>query len=132
MTETSSAVYLDSSVVISRLFKEPVNFKWSKLKGKTLFSSTLLYYEVMAASKREGVSLKDANALIASVNIISPPHILVGEVKRVLSVGYLRGADLAHVATALWISRDEPSNLYFLSFDNAQMKLAGELGFSEV
>lgn len=86
----------------------------------------------MSACKREGIKYKEASSLLNTVNIISPNTILEDEVERILEHGYLRGADLAHVATALWLSRNEPKNLYFLSFDNSQVKVARELGFGEL
>ena len=40
----------------------------------------------------------------------------------------LRGADLWHVATALYIF-DEPSEVTFLTLDRRQGEVAGALGF---
>ena len=125
-------VYIDTSVILSKLFKEPTKFKWNKLKGQKLLSSSLIYYETMSACKREGIKYTDATSLLKAINIVSPNKILEDEVAGILEIGYLRGADLTHLATALWLSRNEPKNLVFLSFDNSQLKVARELGFEEL
>lgn len=46
----------------------------------------------------------------------------------VLGTGYLRGADLWHVATALYVSPD-PSELAFVTVDTRQGTAAEALGF---
>jgi hypothetical protein len=50
------------------------------------------------------------------------------EITRVLSAGYLRGADLWHVATALYLRTDLP-DIDFLTLDQPQRAVAATLGF---
>ena len=50
------------------------------------------------------------------------------EVTRVLSAGYLRGADCWHLATALYVAPD-PADLTFVTLDSIQRKVARTLGF---
>ena len=45
-----------------------------------------------------------------------------------LRIGYLRGADLWHIATALYMF-DEPSDITFLTLDRRQGDVAAALGF---
>jgi hypothetical protein len=54
---------------------------------------------------------------------------LTDEISRVLSAGYLRGADLWHVACALYLE-PEPDELVFLTLDASQKAVAAKLGFS--
>ena len=46
----------------------------------------------------------------------------------VLETGYIRGADLGHLATALYIS-PEPHRMSFITFDQQQKTRATQLGF---
>jgi hypothetical protein len=46
----------------------------------------------------------------------------------VLEHGYLRGADLWHLACALFVV-DEPDMLTFLTLDTRQQEVAAALGF---
>ena len=46
----------------------------------------------------------------------------------VLDIGYARGADLWHLATALHVAR-EPQDMAFITLDDRQQNLAGRLGF---
>jgi len=45
-----------------------------------------------------------------------------------LEVGYLRGADLWHLATALYITED-PAQITFMTLDKSQQAVASKLGF---
>lgn len=125
-------IYVDTSVILSKLFGEPVKFDWEKLKNRTIFSCSLIYYETISACARENLDLEDANSLLNSIDIISPNSILRKETEKILSVGFLKGADLKHVATAVWLSKGEPKNLHFLSFDKQQSLVAKKLGFKSL
>jgi hypothetical protein len=46
----------------------------------------------------------------------------------VLAAGYLRGADLWHLACAAWAAA-EPGSTDFLTFDLRQREVARDLGF---
>jgi hypothetical protein len=53
---------------------------------------------------------------------------LTQEISRVLVAGYLRGADVWHVACALHMSQD-PGEVTFLTLDRPQRTVARRLGF---
>ena len=53
---------------------------------------------------------------------------LASEFAKVLKAGYLRGADLWHVATALYAAR-QPSEIWFVTLDRKQHTIAAALGF---
>jgi hypothetical protein len=53
------------------------------------------------------------------------------EIDRVLAAGSLRGADLWHLACAVYVSGN-PEELAFVSLDQRQREVAKALGFSVV
>jgi hypothetical protein len=53
---------------------------------------------------------------------------LTQEFARILGIGHLKGADLWHVACALYLSPN-PQDLSFLTLDARQKKVAAKLGF---
>jgi hypothetical protein len=53
------------------------------------------------------------------------------EIDRVLAEGYVRGADLWHLACAVYVSGN-PEELAFVSLDQRQREVAKALGFSVV
>ena len=53
---------------------------------------------------------------------------LAPEVDAALSAGYLRGADLWHVACALYVAR-APGDISFVTLDERQRVVAAALGF---
>jgi hypothetical protein len=91
-----------------------------------LFTSNLTEAEVRAACLREGV--KTNQAMFGALGWIQPDRSLSEEITRVLDQGYLRGADLWHIANALFLSPD-PTQLAFLTLDQRQGEVAAALGF---
>jgi hypothetical protein len=65
---------------------------------------------------------------LPQVNWVLPNRALSNEIQRVLEAGYLRGADLWHLATALYASPN-PGEVTFVSLDEPQRKVASQLGF---
>lgn len=57
-----------------------------------------------------------------------PDRPLSSEITAVLEAGYLRGADLWHVAVALYHAED-PREVTFVTLDNRQRAVAAALGF---
>ena len=60
---------------------------------------------------------------------LTPPERLTTEIQRVLRQSHLRGADLYHLACALYYFED-PALGRFLTFDIAQREAAQKLGFA--
>ena len=58
-----------------------------------------------------------------------PDRTLSAEIGRVLAAAGLRGADLWHLACALYLE-PEPDELVFLTLDPPQRTAASRLGFS--
>jgi uncharacterized protein with PIN domain len=90
-------------------------------------SSTLLEAELRAALKREAVE-GGADVLLEPVGWVLPDRRLTPEIDRVLAARHLRGADLWHVATALYLA-ESPADVAFLTLDQAQRDAAANLGF---
>ena len=120
--------YLDSSWLVGIAFGESGA---SRLKRRhrsfdRLFSSNLLEAEVAAALHREHVPWDDR--ILTGVDWVIPSRPLSGEIRTVLEAGCLRGADLWHLATALYLAPN-PQELPFLTLDQGQATVARALGF---
>lgn len=123
-----SIAYVDTSAVLAIAFHEPeweaVAVRMGSYSGLT--SSNLLEAEVRSAYAREGRTF--VPGVLSEIEWIFPDRSLSTEIAPVLNTGYLRGADLWHVATALYIS-PEPDKRMFLTLDNHQRAVAAALGF---
>ncbi len=63
------------------------------------------------------------------VTWVSTDRPLSAGIIRVLDVGYVRGAECWHLATALHLA-DDPAQLTFLTLDPRQREVATALGFA--
>ena len=126
-----SAAYVDPSVLTAIAFDETVAAGLTRrLEGLSrLISSNLLEAELRAAFAREKITFRE-NA-IAGIDWILPDRTLAPELVTVLEAGYLRGADLWHVATALYVAL-RPEDLPFATLDARQGQVAEALGFPVV
>ena len=99
-----SIAYVDTSALVAIAFDEPCGSETgARLDGcSRLLSSNLLEAELRAAFAREQQEF-DADVL-SMIDWILPDRPLAGELARALKAGYLRGADLWHVATALYVA----------------------------
>lgn len=120
--------YVDSSSLVSVAFREPGHeVVVARLEALDLIvSSNLLEAELRAALAREGVT--DERTILGRVSWLLPDRALSAEIGDVLAVGYLRGADLWHLACALYLSPD-PRELTFVTLDQQQAAVALALGF---
>ena len=123
-----SVAYVDSSALIAITLDEP---NASGLAGHLnactrLVSSNLLEAEMRAMFAREHVVFQEH--VLAGIDWILPDRPLTEELTSVLEAGYLRGADLWHLATALYIS-PQPGALSVATLDVRQASVAALLGF---
>ena len=91
-----------------------------------LVSSNLLEAELRAAHLRRRRQL--SVALLGRIDWILPTRSLGPEFEAVLSAGYVRGADLWHLACALYVAH-RPSELDFVTVDQRQRDVAHVIGF---
>ena len=121
--------YVDSSCIVAVLLTEAGARRLGRRLGRygRLYSSNLLEAEVISAAQREGVHA-DRGALFGNLQWMMPPRALSAEIDQARVVGYLRGADLWHVAHALYL-RAELGVTDFLTLDARQAGIAERLAF---
>jgi predicted nucleic acid-binding protein len=122
--------YVDTSCLVAVAFGEPQAEKLrERLAGyDRLVSSNLLEAEFRSALSRERVS-QDSEPLLSWVGWVYPDRPLTREYREVLDKGHARGADLWHLACALFLRRKLP-DVAFATLDGKQHGLAKTLGFS--
>ena len=79
-----------------------------------------------SAFERERASFEPS--LVGGLRWILPQEPLSAEMERVLRAGYVRGADLWHLACALSVVT-APEELTFLTLDETQRSVASTIGF---
>ena len=123
-----SVAYLDTSVLLAIVFDEPDAHALEQRVGEytRLTASNLLEAEVRSAYARS--ALQFTPSLEYSIEWINPQRTLGPELERALDTGSLRGADLWHVACALYLSPD-PGQLTFVTLDQRQRAVAATLAF---
>ena len=122
-----SAAYVDTSAVVAIAFGEPRCRGLSGLPAGVdrIISSILLEAELRSAFAREGIGFSPL--LVSRIDWVFPERPLTDELTTVLDAGYLRGADLWHVATALYVAVD-PGEMFFVTLDGRQREVARTLG----
>ncbi|MXY21675.1 MAG: type II toxin-antitoxin system VapC family toxin [Dehalococcoidia bacterium] len=123
-----SEAYVDTSAILSVEFREP---GWEavaeRMRGFSyMVSSNLLEAEVRATFVRDGRAFN--SRVLSNIEWVSFDRPLSDEFEIALRIGYLRGADLWHIATAMYMF-DEPSEVTFLTLDRRQEEVAAALGF---
>jgi hypothetical protein len=124
-----TVAYVDSSCLVSVAFGEAAAKRvGGRLLGfDRLVSSNLLEAELRSALIREGTSA-DPGALLEGIGWIFPDRPLTREYERIAAAGHVKGADLWHLACALFIDPDA-GELSFLTLDRRQGEVAAALGF---
>jgi hypothetical protein len=104
----------------------------AKLLGgfTSLYSSNLLEAELLSVMRRESVERAEVPAL-QSLSWVLPDRRLGPELEKVLAAGYLRGADLWHVACCLYLV-DRAGGVRFVTVDERQASVALAVGLDVV
>jgi predicted nucleic acid-binding protein len=125
----TTAVAVDTSCLVALAFGEPQAARvLTRLRRfDRMFASALIEAELMAAFRRERVDADIAD-FTKDLALVSPDRPLTAELRRTADAGYLRGADMWHVACALFLA-PEPRELTFLTLDDDQRTVARRLGF---
>lgn len=123
-----SRAYIDTSVIAAIALNEVGSTDHARRleNFSQLISSNLLEAEVRAALAREGRQFEAG--FILGIEWVFPDRSLGPELAVALAAGYLRGADLWHIATALYAA-PEPGEIAFVTLDNRQRSIAVALGF---
>lgn len=126
-----SAAYLDSSFLVAILMGEPRAraLQTTLRRFDDWMAGDLLVAELLATAVREALPLTELSPALDSVDLVLPDRSLEPEMREVLAIGRLRGADLWHLSCALYIAGDDRAGLAFLSRDAPQRDLARRLGF---
>ena len=123
-----TVAYVDTSALVAVAFGEPdADAVAHQLNACTaVLSSNLLEAELRSVYSRENRRFEAER--IARIEWVMPNRPLSTEITQVLDAGHVRGADLWHLATALYVAPD-PSELSFVTLDKKQEATAAHLGF---
>ena len=121
--------YIDTSCLLAIAFDEPGADKMSARLRRfdRLLSSNLLEADVRAALAREGLRT-GVDRILSWVTWVYPNRSLTEEYERIVSLGYLKGADLWHLACALFLDPGA-EEVAFITLGRRQQELAEKLGF---
>lgn len=120
--------YVDSSALLAVSLREPsAPLIARRLESfRRLASADLLEAETRSAFARRGMDL--AGTLPYTIEWVRPDRPLTSEMVTALRVGYLRGADLWHIAVALYLNATRPGAVAFITLDERQRAVAAALG----
>ncbi len=123
-----TVAYVDTSVLVAVAFSEERStVLTTRLSGfSRLVASNLVEAELRAVFAREQCSF--SQDVLAGIEWILPDRRLSSEISTVLGAGCVRGADLWHLATALYAA-GAPGDLAFMTCDDRQGRIAAALGF---
>ena len=123
--------YVDASAAVAVALEEP---GWEETARRlasfpVLLSANLLEAEVRSVYARE--NLQYPPNVVSSIGWVHPHRSLGPEMTKTLEVGgYLKGADLWHIATALYVGETIIGRMAFITLDNRQRTVAAKLGFA--
>ncbi len=122
--------YADTSALLAVALEEPTGGISAQRLAQfpRLVASNLLEAEMRAAFVRLRRDFDDG--LLSDIEWIFPDRPLTKEIKDALNVAYLRGADLWHIATALYVKDTIVGEMTFITLDNRQRAAAAHLGFA--
>lgn len=123
-----SLAYVDSSCLVAIALGERAGAALARRLERfdQLCSANLLEAELRGALVRKGLA-PDVD-LLSWISWVLPDRALSPEIARVLAAGRLRGADLWHVACALYVA-GSPVDLPFVTLDDRQQAVTKRLGF---
>ena len=123
-----ATAYVDASALLAVALREPsAPLIAQRLETFDLLASaSLLDAETRSAFAHYGMDI--AGALPYTIEWIYPDRPLTAEIVTALRVGYLRGADLWHIAVALYLDATISSELVFITLDERQRAVAAGLG----
>jgi predicted nucleic acid-binding protein len=126
---TASPVFVDTSALVAVLMQEPGAAAVQRVlsRSRAVHAANLVEAELRSVVHREEVDPAGLSAVLESVDWIFPARSLAPEYERILAAGYLRGADLWHLACALYLADNLPG-LTFVTIDVRQRQVADSIG----
>lgn len=123
-----SVAYVDTSALVAIAFDERGAAACVRRLDSfsCRVSSNLLEAELRAVFARERRQFTPS--LVSGIDWVLPDRPLTHEFETALQAGYLRGADLWHVATALYVA-PQPRDMAFITLDVRQQAVASVLAF---
>ena len=124
--------YVDASCLLATALDEPSGRETAEALARyqRLVSSNLLEAELRSALARERVTA-DCAPLLTWIAWVFPDRPLTPEFRQVLNLGRVKGADLWHLACALFLKK-RLADLSFLTLDRRQRELAEALGLTSL
>jgi predicted nucleic acid-binding protein len=121
--------YVDTSCLVAVALNEPSGRETTESLARfdRLVASNLLEAELRSTLARERVKA-DCAPLVSGISWVLPDRPLTTEFREVLGLGTVKGADLWHLACALFL-RSRLAGISFLTLDRRQRELANALGF---
>lgn len=115
---------MDTSALVAVVLSQPGASQVRRVLNTldAIASSNFLEAELCAVAMREGVSTKSLQSVLDAVDWIVPDRPLSAEIAQVLRAGYLRGADLWHIASALYLA-PSPGEIAFLTLHIPQRRV---------
>lgn len=122
------AAYVDTSWIVAIAFAEKgyERLVRSLRSYDVILSSNLLEAEIRSSLQREQVA-EEPEALLSGISWIFPDRTLRDEMAAILKAGHVRGADLWHLAVAMYV--DPACEIDFLTLDARQKQVSRTLGF---
>jgi len=123
-----NVAYIDTSALVAIAFGEDGGSDIAERLQEydEILSSNLLEAEFRSALAREGVP--GGGHILTWITWVLPSRPLSKEIDRVLATDYLRGADLWHLACALYVA-ENPEELVFVTLDERQSRVSDAMGF---
>lgn len=124
-----TVAYIDTSCLVTIALDEPGAARIARRLAsfEELLSSNLLEAELRSVLRREQVAA-DGSPLIAGIAWVYPDRPLTAEFTTILEAGSVRGADLWHLAVALFV--DPRREIAFVTLDDRQKEIARALRFA--
>lgn len=122
--------YVDTSCLVAIAFGEATAGRVAARLRRfdRLFASNLLEAELRSALLREGIPDR-GTTLLSWITWVYPNRPLTPEFDLVAAVGHIKGADLWHLANALFLA-PTGKDLVFLTLDERQREVAAKLGLA--
>jgi PIN domain nuclease of toxin-antitoxin system len=121
--------YVDTSALLAVLFEEAEapSVVSALAASEVLYAANLVEAELRSVLHRERFDLAELASLLTTIQWLFPVRSLRSEFDQILACGYLRGADLWHLACALYL-RENLAAPVLISCDQRQRDVARKLG----